>query len=54
VSDQRPYHYAARNRGFERPLELGAVEAKNEDVDLGLGVTDGLQQRRQAVVRLDD
>ena len=54
VRDQRPDRDAARHRRLERFLELGAIEPEDHDVDGFAGVSDRLQHRSEAVVRLDD
>ena len=54
VRDQRTHHDAARHGRFERLLELDAIEAEDDDVDRLPGLRDGLHERRDAVVGLDD
>ena len=54
VGDQGAHGYAARHRRLERLLQLRPIEAEDDDVDRALGLLDRLQQRRHAVVWLDD
>ena len=54
VGDERADRHAARDRRRQRLLELRAIEAEDHDVDRLLRALDRLQERRQAVVGLDD
>ena len=54
VGDQRAHRDAARDRRFERLLDLGAVEAEDHDVDDLLRLVIAADDGRDAVVGLDD
>ena len=54
MRDQRAHDDAAGDRRLERFFELRAVEAEDDDVDGFLGLADGLEERREPVVGLDD
>ena len=54
VRDERADHDTPRDSGLERLFELRAVESKDDDVDRFLGAADGLHERREAVIRLND
>ena len=54
VGDERANRDAARHRRGERLLQLRPIEAEDDDVDRALRALDRLQQRREALVGLDD
>jgi hypothetical protein len=52
VGDQRPHRDATSDGRFERFFEFRAVEPKNDYVDGLLGLADGFEHRRQAILWL--
>jgi len=54
VGDERADHDAASDCGMQRLLDFLAIEPEDDDVDRLLGALDRHQERRDAVVWLND
>ena len=51
---QRPDVHAARNGGLERPRDFRAIETEDQDVNGPGRLVDGIDDGRDAGIRLDD